>query len=70
MQPTPDIAHVQRGVYAEAVYDPAEDTFALMDALEEDAKEIANATLCVEIGSGSGCVSAFVAQMVGTSAGR
>lgn len=67
MLPTPDIAHVRR-TYGDAVYDPAEDTFALMDALEQDAQALQHTTLCVEIGSGSGCVSTFAAQLVGPHA--
>ncbi|WFC94107.1 peptide chain release factor N(5)-glutamine methyltransferase [Malassezia brasiliensis] len=67
MLPTPDIAHVRR-TYGDAVYDPAEDTFALMDALEQDAQVLQNTSLCVEIGSGSGCVSTFAAQLVGPHA--
>ncbi|WFD02455.1 peptide chain release factor N(5)-glutamine methyltransferase [Malassezia obtusa] len=67
MLPTPDIAHVRRD-YADSVYDPAEDTFALMDALEEDADSLSRAALCVEIGSGSGCVSTFAAQLIGRTA--
>lgn len=64
MLPTPDIAHVRR-VYADDVYDPAEDTFALMDALEADAPQLKHVALCVEIGSGSGCVATFTAQLLG-----
>lgn len=68
MLPTPDIAHVRRAEYGGAVYDPAEDTFALMDALEKDAAALANVQVCVEIGCGSGCVLAFAAQIIGAGA--
>ena len=67
MLPTPDVGHLRRPEYRDVVYDPAEDTFALIDALEADADALcaAHATLCVEIGSGSGCVSAFVSTLLG-----
>ncbi|WFD25214.1 peptide chain release factor N(5)-glutamine methyltransferase [Malassezia nana] len=70
MIPTPDTAHIRRDEYKDSVYDPAEDTFALLDALENDADEIRAYAprLCVEIGSGSGCVSAFVGQLLGGNA--
>ena len=70
MIPTPDTRHLRRAEYAEHVYDPAEDTFALLDALEQDADALRalHATLCIEIGSGSGCVAAFAARIVGHAA--
>ncbi|KAJ2894541.1 HemK methyltransferase member 2 [Coemansia aciculifera] len=63
--PTPDTGHLRRVEYA-TVYDPAEDTFLLLDALENDRAELhaRRPTICVEIGSGSGCVSAFLAQVL------
>ncbi|EJD04388.1 uncharacterized protein FOMMEDRAFT_81636 [Fomitiporia mediterranea MF3/22] len=68
MLPTPDLSHLTRQDY-ERVYEPAEDTFILLDALEKDAEELRNAKprLCLEIGSGSGCVSIFVGRMLGPS---
>jgi release factor glutamine methyltransferase len=41
----------------------AEDSFILLDALEQDQHEVQRAALCVEIGSGSGVVSTFIAMM-------
>ncbi|KAJ2355810.1 S-adenosylmethionine-dependent methyltransferase, partial [Coemansia sp. RSA 2618] len=63
--PTPDTAHLSRPEYA-TVYEPAEDTYLLLDALEQDREELQalRPTICVEIGSGSGCVSAFLGKVL------
>ena len=84
MIPTPNISHLKAKDY-ERIYEPAEDTFALLDALEQDAEELKSAKprICLEIGSasfihgiqllneqyssGSGCVSAFTASILGGS---
>ncbi|KAL6931406.1 related to eRF1 methyltransferase catalytic subunit MTQ2 [Hanseniaspora guilliermondii] len=46
------------------VYDPAEDTFLLMDALESEHNkgqyDLERSTLSLEIGSGSGMISSFI----------
>lgn len=49
---TPDTSHLRKPEYQDSVYDPAEDTFALIDALEEDIHELQTSPprLCVEIG--------------------
>ncbi|THH12142.1 hypothetical protein EW145_g161 [Phellinidium pouzarii] len=46
-----------------------EDSFILLDALEKDADDLrlAKPRLCLEIGSGSGCISAFVGKMLGSN---
>ncbi|KAM9205112.1 methyltransferase N6AMT1 isoform 2-T2 [Mergus octosetaceus] len=65
--PTPRYEHVGR--FGE-VYAPAEDTFLLLDALERDAARLRDAgiAICLEIGSGSGVVSTFLASIIGSSA--
>ncbi|NXG33122.1 HEMK2 methyltransferase, partial [Dromaius novaehollandiae] len=68
--PTPRYDHVgPHGPFRE-VYEPAEDTFLLLDALEQDAAQLqeARVEICLEIGSGSGVVSTFVASIIGSSA--
>ena len=59
--PTPDY-----GKLHDSVYDPAEDSFILLDALEADAIELKarKPTICLEIGSGSGIASTFLSTIV------
>ncbi|RKP07955.1 S-adenosyl-L-methionine-dependent methyltransferase [Thamnocephalis sphaerospora] len=66
MIPTPDLGHLKASDY-QHVYEPAEDTFLLLDALEQDQERLRQAAprMCVEVGSGSGCVSAFLAGVIG-----
>ncbi|GAA5817642.1 hypothetical protein MFLAVUS_011193 [Mucor flavus] len=68
MIPTPDLSHIKKQDY-DRVYEPAEDTFLLLDALEEDEKLIQSLKprICLEIGSGSGCVTTLLAKIVGDS---
>ncbi|XP_006105876.2 hemK methyltransferase family member 2 isoform X1 [Myotis lucifugus] len=65
--PTPAHRHVGRGDFRD-VYAPAEDTFLLLDALEAAAAELTRVELCLEVGSGSGVVSTFLASMIGPQA--
>ncbi|KAJ7693678.1 S-adenosyl-L-methionine-dependent methyltransferase [Mycena rosella] len=69
MIPTPDLSHLRAEDY-EHVYEPAEDTFILLDALEQDADELISMKprISLEIGSGSGCVSSFLGSITGSSA--
>lgn len=46
------------------VYEPAEDTFLLLDALYEDRLTLSRASRVVEMGSGSGVVATYVARLV------
>ncbi|XP_030310036.1 methyltransferase N6AMT1 isoform X2 [Calypte anna] len=69
--PTPRYEHLgPQGPFRD-VYEPAEDTFLLLDALERDAAGLreARVEVCLEIGSGSGVVSTFLASsIIGSSA--
>ncbi|KAM4748385.1 methyltransferase N6AMT1 [Rhinophrynus dorsalis] len=68
MYPTPVYSHVGHGNFSD-VYDPAEDTFLLIDALEKDADELRSRVgICLEVGCGSGVVSAFIASLIGQKA--
>ncbi|KAK9900161.1 putative methylase [Cystobasidium minutum MCA 4210] len=66
MIPTPDLSHLKKADY-DHIYEPAEDTFILLDALEQDQEAIRKSKprICLEIGSGTGCVSAFLAEVIG-----
>ncbi|KAF8342884.1 S-adenosyl-L-methionine-dependent methyltransferase [Cantharellus anzutake] len=68
MLSTPDLSHLTPEDY-ETVYEPAEDTFILLDALEKDMEILKEGPplICLEIGSGSGCVSTFLASILGRS---
>ncbi|KAI7811536.1 methyltransferase N6AMT1 [Triplophysa rosa] len=69
MYPTPLCSHAGRGSFSD-VYEPAEDSFLLIDALEKDADRLKGnkPSVCLEVGSGSGVVSAFLASVVGSDA--
>ncbi|XP_034649067.1 methyltransferase N6AMT1 isoform X3 [Trachemys scripta elegans] len=70
MIPTPRHQHVgSHGPFSD-VYEPAEDTYLLLDALERDAAQIRDAgvEISLEVGAGSGVVSTFLASIVGPSA--
>jgi release factor glutamine methyltransferase len=69
MHSTPDFSHLTSRDFT-TVYEPAEDTFLVMDALEKDFNTINDIRplICVEVGSGSGAISTFLAKLVGPQA--
>lgn len=60
---TPHYDHLTSQDY-EKVYEPAEDTFLLLDALEDDLKYLDSVQprICLEIGSGSGLIITAIAK--------
>ncbi|KAI9144669.1 N(6)-adenine-specific DNA methyltransferase 1 [Paraphysoderma sedebokerense] len=66
MLPTPDLSHFSSKDY-DNVYEPAEDTFLFLDAIESelDILRKLKPRIVLEIGSGSGTVSTFVALHLG-----
>ena len=62
---TPKLTHFTKKDFEE-IYEPMEDTFLLLDTLEEDLDFISsrNPTIVMEIGSGSGCVITFCSQLL------
>eukprot|EP01097_Dermamoeba_algensis_P002264 TRINITY_DN1907_c0_g1_i1.p2 TRINITY_DN1907_c0_g1~~TRINITY_DN1907_c0_g1_i1.p2 ORF type:complete len:106 (-),score=28.88 TRINITY_DN1907_c0_g1_i1:638-916(-) len=63
--PTPNFQHIGKGEFR-AVYEPAEDTFLFLDALEKEKELLLGLgpLLCLEIGSGSGVVITFLGQLL------
>ncbi len=68
MLSTPDYSHFKTKDYEE-FYEPGEDTFLFLDALEVDMKylNLIQPEIVVEIGCGSGLVSNFLAKHLGNS---
>ena len=69
MLPTPDLRHLTEEDYLD-VYEPAEDSFALLDAIQNDRTMLNSFFQCplvLEIGSGSGIISSFIESQIFTS---
>ena len=60
---TPSLSHFTSSDYDE-VYEPAEDSFLFLDALELEAPQLEWSKLCVEIGAGSGVITAGLASVL------
>jgi len=62
--PTPIYKHLNSDEF-EDVYEPAEDSFLLLDALESELQflEKVQPSICVEIGPGSGIISAAIGSV-------
>jgi len=69
MLKTPVYSHLSKK-YPDDVYEPAEDTFLLLDALEAEAEFLMELrpVVCVEVGVGSGIVLTSLATIIGNSA--
>ena len=68
----PDLSHLTAAEY-EHVYEPAEDTFVMLDALRSQRDILLSRfsssqaePVCVEVGSGSGMVIAYTARLLST----
>mmetsp|Transcript_32643 Transcript_32643/g.80813 ORF Transcript_32643/g.80813 Transcript_32643/m.80813 type:complete len:229 (-) Transcript_32643:298-984(-) len=61
----PCLDHLSRDDYAD-VYEPSEDTFLFIDALDKELTRIADAkpTRILEMGPGSGCISVHLLQQL------
>jgi len=56
---TPDTSHLRQPQYQE-VYEPAEDSYLLLDALEQELALLPQPQIVVEIGCGSGIISSAI----------
>lgn len=69
LPPTP-LPNIPNAVDFQHVYEPSDDTFLLLDALTAEGERLRalRPALCVEIGSGSGCVITHLASMLPSTA--
>lgn len=63
---TPKYSHLTESDF-EKLYEPAEDTFLMLDALEKDHQFIRDnkPLICLEVGPGSGLIITFLATVLG-----
>ncbi|KAL5014267.1 hypothetical protein ScPMuIL_008537 [Solemya velum] len=66
MFPTPNTSHLTSESFND-IYEPAEDTFLLLDTLETEHNNLKalRPSVCLEIGCGSGICITFLAQLLG-----
>ena len=67
MEFDPDLSHLSSVDY-EHVYEPAEDSYLMMDALNAERPFLLarfRHPVCVEVGSGSGVLSAYLSRLLG-----
>ena len=67
MEFDPDLSHLSPADY-EHVYEPAEDSYLMMDALHAERSFLLSrfaCPVCVEVGSGSGVLSAYLSRLMG-----
>ena len=67
MEFDPDLSHLTSADYAD-VYEPAEDSYLMMDALHAEMPFLLSRfaqPVCVEVGSGSGVLLAYLSRLMG-----
>lgn len=65
--PTPCTSHITTDAsFRGQVYEPSEDTFVFLDALEQDVGALTDLrpSVVVDIGCGSGCIGTFLVQLL------
>jgi release factor glutamine methyltransferase len=69
MLPTPTYQYLSKSILKELVYEPSEDTFLFLDALELELEYLSKLKplIALEIGSGSGVVITFLAKHLQTN---
>ncbi|KAL0483948.1 HemK methyltransferase [Acrasis kona] len=59
----PSMSHLTSKDYKQ-IYEPSDDTWLFVDALESEKNVLKDCRICLEIGSGSGYVSAYLNKLV------